>query len=107
VVCKAKAIHREVKFSANLRPDQILEGLITSNSCDLINVHGKVDCILEFENESFLLDFKSNRIISLDALAEKYKKQLYVYKLALATAQEKPITKLILYSLTLQKEIYV
>ncbi|GHU85112.1 ATP-dependent helicase/nuclease subunit A [Clostridia bacterium] len=108
VVCKAKTIHREVKFSTNLRPDQIFETIPNSRDyCDMINVHGKVDCILEFENESFLLDFKSNRITSLNVLAERYRKQLYVYKLALTAAQEKPITKLILYSLALQKEIYV
>jgi ATP-dependent helicase/nuclease subunit A len=108
VVCKARAVYREVKFSVNLRPDQIFK--MTADFRDfgeLINVYGKVDCILEFENESFLLDFKSNRILSPNVLAERYKKQLYLYKLALTAVREKPLTKLILYSLALQKEIYV
>jgi ATP-dependent helicase/nuclease subunit A len=104
VVCNAIDIQREVRFAANLSLKQLALG---SDSEKFINVHGIVDCVLEFEKEIYLLDFKSSQIFSPDILAQRYQQQLHIYKLAVSGAYEKPVTKQIIYSLPLQKEIYV
>ena len=105
IVKKAVVIHREVKFSANLPSSKLFAQ--AANSQELINIHGIADCVLELDDQIYLLDFKSDKISSLAQLAQKYKYQLYIYKVALAPNFTKPITKLFLYSWFLNQEVEI
>ena len=105
IVKKAVVIHREVKFSANLPSSKLFAQ--AANSQELINIHGIADCVLELDDQIYLLDFKSDKISSLAQLAQKYKHQLYIYKVALAPNFTKPITKLFLYSWFLNQEVEI
>lgn len=105
IVKKAVTIHHEVKFSANLPSSKLFAQAV--NSQELINIHGIADCVLELDDQIYLLDFKSDKISSPAWLAQKYKHQLYIYKAALAPNFTKPITKLFLYSWFLNQEVEI
>ncbi|MGN1034021.1 MAG: UvrD-helicase domain-containing protein [Oscillospiraceae bacterium] len=105
IIKKAVVIHREVKFSVNLPSSKLFAQ--AANSQELINIHGIADCVLELDDQIYLLDFKSDKISSIAQLAQKYKHQLYIYKAALAPNFTKPITKLFLYSWFLNQEVEI
>lgn len=105
IVKKAVVIHREVKFSVNLPSSKLFAQ--AANSQEFINIHGIADCVLELDDQIYLLDFKSDKISSLAQLAQKYKHQLYIYKAALAPNFTKPITKLFLYSWFLNQDVEI
>lgn len=105
IIKKTVAIHREVKFSANFPSSKLFAQ--AANSQELINIHGIADCVLELDDQIYLLDFKSDKISNLAQLAQKYKHQLYIYKAALAPNFTKPITKLFLYSWFANQEVEI
>lgn len=61
-------------------------------------VQGVVDLILEFDDHIVLIDYKYSRA-SIKNLAEKYKTQLLLYKIALEKALKKPVTNAYIYSI--------
>lgn len=83
---------REKPFMLRLKADLIAD----YKSDDSVLIQGTADLIL-FGNETTVIDFKYSGL-SDEKLAEKYKKQLYLYEKAVETAFRVKVDKKLLYS---------
>ena len=53
---------------------------------------------MEFEDYLVLVDYKTDRVSDINELAEKYKRQIELYKLTLEKTEIKPVKEASIYS---------
>lgn len=104
---QADALYREQKFTVLFPATDVVAALDASFSNEQIMVQGIIDCLFLEKGKLVVVDYKTDRVQDANVLAERYRKQLQVYKRA---AQEMfaglPVETL-LYSFYLKKEIPV
>ena len=66
-----------------------------------ILVQGIIDAFFEEEGKIILVDYKTDRVESLEKLAQRYKEQLMQYADALESLKNKEVSEQILYSFSL------
>ena len=76
------------------------------NSDEKVLVQGIADCVLEINNELYLIDYKTDRVDNENELLDRYKKQISFYKYAVEKTLKKPVVSSILYSFSLGKCCY-
>ena len=74
---------------------------------EAVVLEGECDCVLEYEDGSVILDYKTDRISDPQKLAEHYATQLRLYRYAMAKVLQKPVKGIYLYSFYLDKLIEV
>lgn len=101
------AVHREVPFVLHKRADQVIEGI--ENIDEKILIQGIIDCYFEEDDHLILLDYKTDFISSdnIEELADKYRKQIEIYKEALEKIKEKEVKESFIYSFNQGKEVKV
>ena len=72
-----------------------------------ILVQGVIDCAFAEDGKLVVLDYKTDNVNEADTLAEMYKNQLLVYKLAAEQALGTEVKELLLYSFKLNSEIEI
>ena len=70
-------------------------------------IKGIMDMVFEEDDGLVILDYKSDRGSSENALRERYRMQLLLYKAAAELTMKKPVKQLCLYSFELEKTIEV
>ena len=78
-----------------------------TQSTETILIQGIIDVYFEEDGELIVLDYKTDHVQNADDLKEKYHAQLDYYAKALTQLTGKPVKEKIIYSFTLQKEIWV
>lgn len=104
-ITSAKSYERERKFmvtSEHIKQHnpQLIQLKDTDNM-----IKGIVDIMFEEEDGIVVVDYKSDRGISADALRERYEKQLQIYKSAVEIITGKKVKELVIYSIELKKTI--
>lgn len=89
-------VHREAPFSLLLAAETIFTDL-EETAEDKILVHGIVDGYLEFDKELILFDYKTDQVARYgrdagEKMLEKYKGQMNLYRMALESILDKPVT---------------
>ncbi|MDE5853588.1 MAG: PD-(D/E)XK nuclease family protein, partial [Ruminococcus sp.] len=101
----AVSYERERKFMVSASQldfsNPILEKLKNSDNM----IKGIIDIMYEESDGIVIVDYKSDRGLSAEKLAERYKNQLMLYKSAVELITEKKVKGLSLYSIELEKEI--
>ena len=101
---EAKEIYREKPFYINIPAKDIYEEDIEEN----ILVQGIIDLYyIDKDDKLILVDYKTDYVENEKQLINKYKKQLEIYEKALEQAYSKKVTKNVIYSTWLGKEIKV
>lgn len=98
----ADKIYKEFKISSFVDARQVY-GV---NSDEKVLVQGIADCVLEINNELYLIDYKTDRVDNENELLDRYKKQISFYKYAVEKTLKKPVVSSILYSFSLGKCCY-
>ena len=72
-------------------------------------VQGIIDAYFEEEDRYVIVDYKTDKVYSRDGrdLAEKYGRQLFYYRKALEQATGREVKEMLIYSVTLGREIPV
>lgn len=70
-------------------------------------MQGVVDCAFVEEGELVIVDYKTDRVRDIRALADRYSDQLNVYRRAMALSKGMPVKACILYSFPLGETICV
>lgn len=70
-------------------------------------LRGSVDVAFEEDNQLVIIDYKTDRVKSMQELKEKYSTQLYLYKLGLSATLNLPVKQCIIYSFYLNDFIEV
>ncbi len=68
-------------------------------------MQGIADCVFVENGKLIIVDYKTDRIAHEDALVERYRAQLSVYRRALAECIGLPVGQTLLYSFHLGKEV--
>ncbi len=106
-ISKSEKIHREYKFMAALSDlminNEYMEKLNNSDGM----IKGIVDLMFEENGKIIIVDYKSDRGVSAEKLAERYKHQLRLYKSAVELTYGAEVSELYLYSFELKKSISI
>ena len=71
-------------------------------------IQGIIDLYYIDENDNLILvDYKTDRNVDEDILKERYYNQLNLYKKALEKSMKRKVTKMYIYSTTLNKEVEI
>ena len=101
---EAKEIYREKPFYINIPAKNIYEEDIEEN----ILVQGIIDLYyIDKDDNLILVDYKTDYVQSEEELVNKYKEQLKIYEKALEQAYNKKVSKKIIYSTYLGREITI
>ncbi len=99
---EAKRIRKEMPFSILLSAHDFYP---ECEEGEKIFLQGVMDCLLEMEDGLIIIDYKTDRFMTEEELANHYKVQLQVYGEAAKALFRKPVKGLYLWSLALHKEI--
>ena len=104
---KSPLVKREMRFLTELPAYKVNPKLKDNHGDEKIIVQGAVDLCFEENGNIIVVDFKTDRTDSPQALAEAYGEQLSVYAQACAKIFEKPVKEKIIYSFSLSQAISV
>lgn len=90
----ADKVYREESFVINVSANEINPALPEDET---ICIQGIIDCYFEYDGKIILVDYKTDTYDNPDEIAEKYKKQLYYYELALRKRFKEKIIQKYLY----------
>ncbi|MBQ8545609.1 MAG: UvrD-helicase domain-containing protein [Clostridia bacterium] len=106
---KAKAMHREFRFNVMLSADEFSSDERIKR--EKVLVQGVIDAVFENENgEIILVDYKTDKVTEKnykEVLCERYTTQLSYYKKAIELILEKPVSKVLLYSVPLARTVEI
>jgi len=106
-ICSAMAYVREKKFMVAVSEldidNEALDKLKKSDGM----IKGIIDLMFEEEDGIVIVDYKSDRGVSLEKLKERYSMQLKLYKAAIELTTKKRVKEAYLYSFELRAQIAV
>ncbi len=94
---------REFRFTINILPKDLDPSLSTYD--DNIILQGAIDCAFEENGEYIIVDYKTDKVKSMDELVKRYGEQLNLYKIALEQCLKKGVKECIIYSIYLGNSI--
>lgn len=103
----ADALYREQKFTVFFPARAVQKDLDARFENEQIMVQGVIDCAFLENGKLTVVDYKTDRVDSAEALSARYKNQLSVYKRAAEEIFGMPVYETLLYSFCLTKEIPV
>lgn len=110
----AKKIVKERPFSMLIHPSDIFEDYpkLGTNEDDLL-IHGIIDGYIEVEDKLTLFDYKTDYLpnnasqAKIEALIDRYRGQIYLYRRALELATGKKVERAVLVLLSIGKTVVV
>ncbi|MGN0519732.1 MAG: PD-(D/E)XK nuclease family protein, partial [Candidatus Fimenecus sp.] len=103
----ASRVYREQKFTVLFPANEVVSTLGNEFSDEQITVQGIIDCAFVENGSVVIVDYKTDRVKTAEELAERYKKQLSVYKRAAEEFFGLPVKETLLYSFTLKRTVSV
>lgn len=97
-------LYKEKQFVMGIKAAEVMQNI---DSDELILIQGIIDVFFEEEDGLVLLDYKSDIVTDDDQLVKRYKVQLEYYRKALEQMLNKKVKEMIIYSLSLGKEIRI
>ncbi len=109
LISSAKIVHREIRFVYPISVSEfdnlsnVNRGKVFVESDDKVVIQGIADCVIENQNNIVIIDYKTDRIQTLDELYDKYSLQLMIYQRALTKMFHKDSDRAIIYSFYLNQ----
>lgn len=103
----ASEYHREYRFTVNIPAQLVDENIDETLKSHPVILQGAVDLAIVTEDGIIIVDYKTDRVKSMDELKERYKIQLDLYANALSQTMDKPILKSLIYSIHLSDSMEV
>lgn len=97
----SSAVYKEKPFYKNVKANVIYE----TDCMEDILVQGIIDLYFVENGEIVLLDYKTDNVKNEEELVNRYQKQLYFYRTALEESTKMKVKEIIIYSLSLNREI--
>ena len=101
-ILNADKVLREYRFTVNINASDA-DPNITGD--EIIILQGAMDCLLINKDGIIIIDYKTDSVKDPGVLAERYKKQLLLYKNAAEQLFEKKVTRCIIYSVHCSADI--
>lgn len=100
----SEKLYKEYRFTVNISSKDIDENIDCDDS---VILQGAIDCIFIENGELVIVDYKTDRVKEVKELADRYAKQLKLYKNAAKQVFEMPVKECIIYSLHLGEQTTV
>lgn len=100
---KEGRLHKEQQFVMGIPAREMGVG----DSDELVIIQGIIDAYMEEDGRLVLVDYKTDQVRRAQTLIDHYKNQLDYYERALWQITGKQVKEKVIYSLTLQQEIFV
>ena len=101
-MAESPELHREYPFTVLLAGGDPLPETETGEQ---ILIQGVIDCLFREDDAWIIVDYKSDRLETVDAFRSRYAVQLTLYKRAVEQITHRPVEETYIYSLHLQQEI--
>ncbi len=102
-----KRVYREIRFLKEFSREELEAAVPGLGLQGSTVVQGIADCVILEEGQGTILDYKTDRVRSMEELAERYRDQLELYRAILEEYLAVPIREKILYSFALGDGIVV
>ncbi len=106
-VLAAQRVYREIRFLKEFSREELEAAVPGLGLQGSTVVQGIADCVILEEGQGTILDYKTDRVRSMEELAERYRNQLELYRAILEEYLAVPIREKILYSFALGDGIVV
>ena len=104
----AKKVYRESAFTLNLPLHELYDGIDDVFCDETALVQGKIDCFFESPDGTYtVVDFKTDRVKSMEELESRYRLQLEYYKRAVSEMTSTDSVKMAIFSFYLNDIIYI
>ncbi len=104
---RSPELSREHRFTVEIPASIIDSSLTPPYSDEKVILQGAIDCMFEEDGRIIVVDYKTDRVKDPLKLAEMYKEQLRLYKLAVEQITGKTVGECMLYSFEMSCEIPV
>lgn len=104
---QAQAIYREQKFTTFLPANDMLDTPKDVYDKESVLLQGVMDCVFLQNDRLVLVDYKTDRVRTPQALAQRYQTQMRVYAKAAAELFSRPVDEVYLYSFALGEAVAV
>lgn len=103
----AEKFMREYRFAVTI-PASLAEISVSDKTADTpIFMQGAIDCVFIENGKAIIVDYKTDKVDSVESLADSYSKQLLLYKNALEQSEEIEVAECLIYSLELGEQISI
>ena len=92
---------REYHFIVDVPAGTLAPDLPAEMAGETVVVQGIADCVFREGDRLILVDYKTDKVDTPDALIDRYRSQMLFYKQALETIFGLPVTEMLLYSFAL------
>lgn len=99
--------YKEYRFTVNIPAYMVDENISFEASNHSVILQGAVDLAIIDNDGIIIVDYKTDRVKSMDVLKSRYEKQLNLYKAALEQTTGKPVKKSLIYSINLSESLEV
>ncbi len=100
-------LEREYRFMVEIPASSVDSTLVFPYSEEQVILQGAIDCMFEENGRIVIVDYKTDRVKDPFKLADMYREQLRLYKLAVEQITGKLVSECLLYSFELDREIEV
>lgn len=100
---KEGRLHKEQQFVMGIPARR----MGAADSDELVVIQGIIDAYMEEDGELVVVDYKTDRVHSVRPLLDRYTEQLKYYGQALEQMTGKRVKERVIYSLEMQREIFV
>ncbi len=94
--------YREYKFMYEMPAKELFS---ETDSEEAILLQGIADCVIEEEDGLIIVDYKTDRGMSTEALAARYAPQLILYRRAIEEQLRKKVKSIVIYAVEAEREI--
>lgn len=106
-IINSQTVLREEQFTANIKPSSVFDEYKDVQTDAKLIIQGAVDVAFVENGELVIVDYKTDRVKTMDKLADLYKKQLDLYKEAMSQATEMRVKECIICSIYLNDYLSV
>lgn len=106
-ILSADKLFREQRFLLEEKAENLYPGISESIKEKTVIIQGAIDCMFIENGKIVLIDFKTDRTNSEQALLNHYAEQLSIYSVAASKMFEMPVSECYIYSLNMNKWIPV
>lgn len=98
---------REYQFTVNIPASMVNEDIDASLKDHPVILQGAIDLAIMENDGIIIVDYKTDKVSSVEMLAQRYSKQLMLYKNALEQTTGKPVKSCLIYSIYLSESLEV
>lgn len=97
---RSPLLMREKKVTVGIPAGELYSDLSDNVKNEIVVIQGYVDCAFEEDGELVIVDYKTDRGVTLEELRERYYSQLKMYERALSECTGKTVKGTLIYSLS-------